>query len=246
MKNKKVLIVDDNDLNRKVFENIICHNYRFDTAINGKEAIHKIKEGFFDLILMDIQMPEMDGITALKVIKEEKLTDSPIIAVSAYSNQNDREYFLATGFDDFIPKPIKPKELLNSILHQFQNQETIKNESAELEENAILDERTLNQLKKYNSEENIKTVYEDFIIEAQDLSDEIKTLIDQGQYHEIGHKLHILKGNAGTLGAMRLFFHASHIESKIKASKFEEILEDYITLQKQIITFRDFLKNQII
>ncbi|MDN3670080.1 response regulator [Echinicola jeungdonensis] len=246
MINKKVLIVDDNDLNRKVFENIIRHNYQFDSAENGKEAINKIKKSSFDLILMDIQMPEMDGITALKVIKEEKLTDSPIIAVSAYSHQNDREYFLATGFDDFIPKPVKPKELLNCIYHQFRNHENIQNQPEELDENFILDEKVLNQLKKYNSRENISTVYEDFIKEAQDLTDEIKLLIERKQFLDIGQKLHILKGNAGTLGAMRLFFHASHFESKIKAAKFEEILEDYITLQKQINTFRDFLNNTII
>src|SRR5690554_3879651 len=101
MKNKKVLIVDDNALNRKVFENIIGYSYLFDVATNGLEAIDKIKSDDFDIILMDIQMPKLDGISAMKIIKEESLSNAPIIAISAYSSQADRDYFLSTGFDDF-------------------------------------------------------------------------------------------------------------------------------------------------
>ena len=73
MKAKKVLIVDDNSLNRKVFEHIIGQIYEFGTASDGREALEKIKTGEFDLILMDIQMPVLDGINTLNVIKNEKI-----------------------------------------------------------------------------------------------------------------------------------------------------------------------------
>lgn len=245
MENKKVLIVDDNNLNRKVFENIIAHDYQFETAENGQEAISKIKTQNYDLILMDIQMPIMDGITALKIIKEENLTIAPIIAISAFSNQNDREYFISAGFDEFIAKPVKPKLLLESIYYQLNNSTKPKSETETTPEaHDILDKKVFNQLKKYNSEENIKMVYDDFIEEAQGIIDEIKNLVNGKNFDDIGEKLHILKGNSGTLGAKKLFIEAGKFEQKIKNAKFENIKEDYLTLQNHFINFKNHLSQQ--
>ena len=88
MKSKKVLIVDDNDLNRKLFENLMGSLVTISTAKNGIEAVELAKKVDFDLILMDIQMPQMDGITAMKKIKQ----DGPchIWAVTAYAEESDR------------------------------------------------------------------------------------------------------------------------------------------------------------
>ncbi len=244
MKNKRVLIVDDNDLNRKVFENIIRHNYLFDTAKNGEEAIEKLRTVRFDIILMDIQMPIMDGITALKTIKEESLTEAPIIAVSAYSEKSDRAYFLSTGFDEFIAKPIKTKELLESIHLHLQHKRPPVPVAQRSVNHEILNLDVLRQLKKYNSPKNIRTVYADFMEEAEVLIGEIKTLIDVGKYAEIGEKLHILKGNSGTLGASRMFQYAASFETKIKESNFTDILQDYLSLQNQLTIFKDYFQDQ--
>ncbi|MBD8487617.1 response regulator [Echinicola sp. CAU 1574] len=245
MENKKILIVDDNNLNRKVLENIICHNYEFESAENGLEAIGKIKKDIFHVILMDIQMPVMDGITALKIIKEEALTDAPIIAISAYSDQTDYEYFLSAGFDEFIAKPVKPKKLLESIQQHLSNYNNAPSSDNHQLTSDILDESVLIQLMKYNTLDNIKTVYEDFDEEAECLIDEIKHLIDVKKYSEIGEKLHILKGNSGTLGAKQLFKHVGIFEQKIKDTNFEDIIEDYLTLQNQLNIFKSHLKDKI-
>ncbi|UCS95617.1 response regulator [Echinicola marina] len=245
MENKKVLIVDDNNLNRKVFENIISHDYQFETAENGQEAIGKIKYQCYDLILMDIQMPVMDGITALKIIKEENLTLAPVIAISAFSNQNDREYFLSAGFDEFIAKPVKPKHLLESIYYQLYNSEKQKrNIEIPTEIPEILDAKVFDQLKKYNSDENIKMVYEDFMEEAQEIINEIGNLVKQNSFADIGEKLHILKGNSGTLGAKKLFIEAGKFEQKIKDVNFEDIEEDYLTLQNHFTNFKNHLHQR--
>ncbi|GGZ27100.1 hypothetical protein GCM10007049_19840 [Echinicola pacifica] len=241
MENKKILIVDDNNLNRKVFENIISHTYPYVSAENGQEAIDKIKEENFDLILMDIQMPVMDGITALKIIKAENLTSAPIIAISAYSDQTDRDYFLSAGFDDFIDKPVKPKDLLESINSHLTQQHPPEDVHKEKECKAVLDINVYKQLRKYNSREDIQTVYEDFFDEAQSLIDEIKSMIDEHNYTEIDEKLHILKGNSGTLGAVKLFKEASFLDQKIKSSNYNDIFEDYLTLQDQLNTFKNHL-----
>lgn len=243
MKNKKVLIVDDNALNRKVFENIIGYSYLFDVATNGLEAIDKIKSGDFDIILMDIQMPKLDGISAMKIIKEESLSQAPIIAISAYSSQADRDYFLSTGFDDFMAKPVRPKDLLESI-HYHVNKSSPQGETQAADYNTNLDGNVLEKLMKYNSMENIKMVYLDFLEEAERLLEEIKYLIENNRYSEIHEKLHILKGNSGTLGAQRFFNACVIFENKIKNFDFKGVREDKLILEKHLADFRNNLKEQ--
>jgi len=249
MKNKKVLIVDDNALNRKVFENIIRHNYLFDTAENGLVALEKIRNEHFDVILMDIQMPKLDGISTLKAIKEDRLSSSPIIAVSAYSDQSDREYFLATGFDDFIAKPIKPKHLLETI--DLQLQEITSHQSSPYVEIGVednntfeLDEGIVTRLLKYNTPENIREVYLDFMAEADELLADIQKIIEQGNYEEIGEKLHIIKGNSGTLGANKIYHFSAFFEKNIKNSNFDNISKDYLKLKRMLDNFRVYFGEQ--
>jgi two-component system alkaline phosphatase synthesis response regulator PhoP len=243
MKNKKVLIVDDNALNRKVFENIIGYSYFFDVATNGLEAIDKIKSNHFDIILMDIQMPKLDGISAMKIIKEESLSNSPIIAISAYSSQADRDYFLSTGFDDFMAKPVRPKDLLESI-HYHVTKSLPQEEKQVANGDPNFDGAVLEKLMKYNSIENIKMVYLDFLEEAERLLEEIKYLIENKRFSQIHEKLHILKGNSGTLGAQRFFNACVIFENKIKNSDFNEIREYNALLEKHLAEFRNNLKEQ--
>lgn len=244
MKNKKVLIVDDNALNRKVFENIIGYSYLFEVAVNGLEALEKIKTAHFDIILMDIQMPKLDGISALKIIREDNLTTSPVIAVSAYSNQSDRDYFLSTGFDDFMAKPVKPKDLLESIHFHLHRSDLSDEKENGGTGSCDLDESIIRKLIKYNSMENIKTVYLDFLEETEGLVEEIKSFVVNNKFAEIAEKLHILKGNSGTLGALNLFNSSAAFENKIKHSDFKGIKDDYLVLEKHLINFKKSLKDQ--
>lgn len=244
MKSKKVLIVDDNALNRRVFEHIIGQLYLFEVAENGKIALEKLKIMHFDLVLMDIQMPIMDGITALAIIKSEHITSCPIIAISAYADQNDRDYFLSTGFDDFISKPIKPKSFLETISNHIdkkvlgQNQ-IMEDEFIDLE----LDTKVLHQLLKYNSPENIKLVYDEFIEETESLLSEIEPLINSEKIKGIGDKLHIIKGNSGTLGAMKIFNSVKQFEKNIKNNIFDNTLKDYLTLIELVKSFKKHIQT---
>jgi len=242
MKNKKVLIADDNALNRRVFQNIISQVYQFDVAENGKEVIQKLKDSHFDVILLDIQMPQLDGINTLKAIKENQLSNAPIVAVSAFAEIKDREYFLSAGFDDFISKPIKPKQLLETINYLIKKSDSSENSSQKLlpnlEETAILDNNILIKLLKFNSIDNIKLVYDDFTAETEKLLGEMEYLIKYGDYQKIGEKLHIIKGNSGTLGALQLFNFSQIFESNIKTGNFDNTLKDYIYLKTLFETFK--------
>jgi len=244
MKNKKVLIVDDNALNRKVFENVMGHNYFFESASDGLEAIDLLKSNQYDIILMDIQMPKLDGISCLKIIKEEEITDIPVIAISAYSNQGDREYFLSTGFDDFITKPVKPKDLLEAIhFHLNKIKTRINIPEKEKDIDVDINESVIQQLLKYHSLDNIKSVYKDFLEEAENLTEEIKILAEFDKFEEIGEKLHILKGNSGTLGVNMMYKVTALFEKKIKNSTTEGINDDIDQLKSSLSEFKQLVEN---
>lgn len=244
MKSKKVLIVDDNALNRSVFENIIGQIYSFEVADNGKSALDKLRVDQFDLILMDIQMPIMDGITALEIIKREQISTSPIIAISAYADENDSAYFLSTGFDDFISKPIKPKLLLEIISNHIQKKKSFKSQEIMHDfDDLELDTKILKQLLKYNSPKNIHLIYEEFILETESLLSEIEPMIKEERLNDIGDKLHIIKGNSGTLGAIKIFNSAKQFEKNIKNNIFDNTLKDYLTLKGLIASFKKHIQT---
>jgi CheY-like chemotaxis protein/HPt (histidine-containing phosphotransfer) domain-containing protein len=246
MKNNKILIADDNALNRRVFQNIIGQVYSCEIAENGREVIQKLKSETYDLILLDIQMPNLDGINTLKIIKEENLTSAPIVAVSAFAESNDREFFLSAGFNDFVSKPIKPKLLLETIqglLKSEESNDSITSGQWKRSNNVILDKGVLIKLLKFNTMENIKMVYNDFIEETSKLLKDIEYLIKYGDYQEIGGKLHIIKGNSGTLGAMEIYTFTQEYEKDIKLGIYTNALKDYIYLKTLFENFKNHCQS---
>jgi len=116
LKEANVLLVEDNLINQKIvilsIKNLVK---KIDVANNGLEAIEKFNAAKYDIILMDIQMPMMDGITATKNIRgiesDKKLVPTPIIAITANALAGDREHCLASGMDEYVPKPVDFKDL---------------------------------------------------------------------------------------------------------------------------------------
>ncbi len=119
-KKRHILVAEDNAVNQKLAKRMLEKlGYRVSIANNGLEAIRMYQKGRFDLILMDVQMPEMDGLTATRNIREIESTLNeeriPIIALTAHAMQGDREKCLEAGMDDYITKPIKRQELEETI-----------------------------------------------------------------------------------------------------------------------------------
>jgi CheY-like chemotaxis protein len=115
-----LLLVEDNEANR-LFVGIILSGagLTYETAKNGLEAVEKFREGTFDLILMDENMPKLNGIGAtaeiLKIEREKGLRHTPIIALTANALVGDRKLFLDAGMDDYLAKPLEPKQLVQTI-----------------------------------------------------------------------------------------------------------------------------------
>ena len=114
-----VLVVEDNEINQSLIKHLFkSWQLDFDLATNGKEAIDKLILKKYNLILMDIQMPEMDGYTATQEIRNKLKSDIPIIAMTAHALEGEREKCLSYGMNEYISKPIR-EQLLHKLITQF-------------------------------------------------------------------------------------------------------------------------------
>jgi two-component system, cell cycle response regulator DivK len=113
----KILIVEDNENNRCLFRDVLTfHGYDIALACDGQEGVDMARALAPDLVLMDIQMPGMDGMTAGAILKGDPATSGlTIIALTSFAMRGDREKILAAGFDGYLAKPISTRELPNLV-----------------------------------------------------------------------------------------------------------------------------------
>lgn len=111
---KKILIAEDNDSNYVLMTYILKKYYQFERAKNGQEAVEKVEKDSFDIVLMDIKMPVMDGLEATKAIKAIR-PELPIVALTANAFDSDRQLAMDAGCDDFLSKPVSSELCLKTI-----------------------------------------------------------------------------------------------------------------------------------
>ncbi len=118
-KKRTILLAEDDEVSRKIVVKYLSQNgYCIITANSGREAVEVFKKQRIDMILLDVRMPEMDGFTAVRLIRKHEIeigSRVPIIAVTACAIKGDREKCLEAGMDDYISKPIDLKKLLEVI-----------------------------------------------------------------------------------------------------------------------------------
>ncbi|MBD2187764.1 response regulator [Pseudanabaena mucicola] len=130
LSNLRILLAEDNAVNQKVALRVLKHlGYQADLAINGKEAVTAIADKSYDLILMDVQMPEMDGLEATKQIRQQQAASAVapviIVAMTANAASDDQSICRNAGMDDYISKPIQIEKLKNLLQHY----ESLKNQN---------------------------------------------------------------------------------------------------------------------
>jgi two-component system, cell cycle response regulator DivK len=113
----QILVVEDNEKNMKLFRDVLlATGYRTLEATTGKEAVDLAAEHSPDLVLMDIQLPDIDGVEALGRLRADSRTASvPVLALTAQAMQGDRERFLAAGFDGYLSKPVNIAEFVATV-----------------------------------------------------------------------------------------------------------------------------------
>lgn len=153
----KVLLVEDEETNRKFTKRLLeRQGHIVITAKTGVEAVNRVMETYFDMILMDIQMPEMDGIRASNIIKKYlKIDHIPIIAITAHAREKDKKEILSNEIDDYISKPISMKNL-SAIIEK--NRIKKKNDYTKVLEEVFKDTYNSNENKTFNYEKLKKII----------------------------------------------------------------------------------------
>lgn len=117
----KVLVVDDSLINLKVATKLLEKEGCFvENVTSGKECLEKVKDNHYDLIFMDIMMPEMDGVETFKKLKEIENFDIPVVTLTADAEPSSKEKYLNLGFNDYIAKPIQI-DILREILNHYKS-----------------------------------------------------------------------------------------------------------------------------
>jgi two-component system cell cycle response regulator DivK len=117
MTGERILVVEDNELNMKLFRDVLAAGgYRTLEATSGGEAVDLATEHAPDLVLMDIQLPDFDGVQALGRLRaNERTATIPVLALTAQAMDGDRERFLAAGFNGYLSKPVNVRELIGTV-----------------------------------------------------------------------------------------------------------------------------------
>ncbi|RQH32868.1 PAS domain-containing hybrid sensor histidine kinase/response regulator [Okeania hirsuta] len=206
----KILLAEDNVVNQKVAINILKNlGYRADVAANGLEVLAALRRQSYDVVLMDVQMPEMDGLTATRQIctEWEKEKRPRIIAMTANAMQGDRENCLAAGMDDYISKPVRLEALTTALSKYGPPQTTTEKDvlpQAELE--GVVDLAVLQELKKMagGNSELLVEVIDCYLEDSPKLLDEMSQAIKQQQAKLLQRSAHSMKSSSASVGANNL------------------------------------------
>lgn len=244
---KRILIVDDNAINRKYARTVLkAGAWHIEEVESGESALLLLEKESFDLILMDIQMPGMDGFECLKRIREDfPHIDSPVLAVTAFSNEKERNAFSEAGFQALITKPIKPSELRSAVTTWLSSSDHKEYSIIHKAEKAdrIIDISVYEDLKRYTRSDSVIDIYEEFENETSDFLEQLNFLVPAKNYPEILSILHTIKGNAGSLGLLVLADHTRQMEGKLKEAHYENLIEDFDLLKGQFSSFVDNYKK---
>ncbi len=252
LENINILLVEDNEINQQIATELLQSiKINVDLANNGRECLNKLKENNnkYNLILMDIQMPEMDGITATKHIKSiEEFKNIPIIALTAHAMQEEIENCKKIGMIDYIGKPIEPTILFDVILKYSQEvKNTISNNGINTIESTNLSIKvpiitgldTIGGLRRVagNKEIYIK-ILKQFYNNYNNCIETIKECMLNNDYESVILTVHSLKGVAGNIGHKQIQTGASELEKAIH-EKNEALISDKLN-------FLEFYLNEFI
>ena len=225
----RVLLVEDNEINRELASQLLRDvGIVVSTAQNGREAVEKVTTESFDGVLMDIQMPEMDGYQAVRAIRaQSELAALPIIAMTANAMLVDRAKALDAGMNDHLPKPIDPGELYAAIKRWFKPHALVSSPQSGTPPAAATDrEVAIDYLDGIDLVDGLKRVagnrplYRNLLLKFRqsqaDAAQEIRQALAAGDRQRAERIAHTIKGIAGSIGAKELQAAAAAVEQRVR------------------------------
>jgi signal transduction histidine kinase/DNA-binding response OmpR family regulator/HPt (histidine-containing phosphotransfer) domain-containing protein len=230
----KLLVVEDNEINQEIVTELLSDNdFKISVANNGLEAIEAVEKDEFDLIFMDIQMPEMDGLEATRNIRKKGYTEVPIIAMTAHAMTGDRDKSLDAGMNDHVTKPLDPNKVYETLVQYIPEKEQLESQAPENEDapetseketvslpNSIPGISIENGLERLNG--NV-TFYIKLLIKFKNAYspsdvDTLKIWLRNNEMSEASRWVHTIKGVSGNIGALDLQTKSMALELSINES----------------------------
>jgi CheY-like chemotaxis protein len=228
----RVLLADDNPVNRMVAARTLAkRGHRVRAVENGADAVAAFGEREFDVIVMDVQMPEMDGLEATARIREQE-RGTPrrvlIVALTAHAMKWDRDRCFAAGMDEYVTKPFQAADLIRAVESR---RETIASQEPPGEQ--ILNFAAL--LERLEGDRSLAAVLAKlFLDEAAPLMDRVRTSLQQGDLDAMGKALHRLRGTLITIGAERAAVPALRLELGSRRGCEDVRSEDLMELEHEL------------
>jgi CheY-like chemotaxis protein len=252
--NKRVLLVEDNVVNQKLATMLLQQlGLTVDVVDSGQKAIQSVQKELYAMILMDCQMPEMDGFEATKAIRKlESLrgTYTPIVAVTALAMVGDKERCIAVGMDDYISKPIDRQMLKIKLNHWLQKDFVLKNQElarkyAQPETTLALEEDPidLEELKDFYADD-LQDVLATFVETTEKLLVEINQAILDHKDAQLAHMAHELKGSSASVGAKGLAKLGLYLERAAGLRDWHDAKDTFAALTSAFARVKYFLRQQ--
>ena len=228
------MLVEDNRINQQMTKKMIeCQDLVVDIADSGKKAVAMVAETDFDAVLMDVQMPGMNGYEATQLIRKKNQHNKlPVIAMTANAMSGDREKCLAAGMDDYIAKPINMEQLFATlekwITQKKGNVIQVKSPTFETDNETLPDETLLpDKLPGIDVSDGIKKLLgnrqlylellQEFYHDYQDAAERMKNLLEEGDSETAKRFIHSLKGISGNLSINSLYQVSKDFEKALMA-----------------------------
>ncbi len=222
----RVLLVEDNTVNQQVAREILeGMGITVDIAGNGREALDALQSRDYDLVLMDIQMPEMDGYEATRQIRAEpRFEKLPVVAMTAHAMSGERDRCLAAGMNEHVPKPIDPVRLFATLGRWLKPADKVPTRQVE-DDGVTLPERLPGidlrwGLERIGGNKRLfRKLLGEFVAHHGRALEVLSQQLNDGEYDSARRELHTLKGVAGNIGALTLQREAARLEQALQAGE---------------------------
>jgi PAS domain S-box-containing protein len=235
----KILVVEDSPVNLKLVVRLLeKRGHTTVSAANGKEALEVYDADTFDLILMDIQMPGMDGFEATSAIREKERatgTHIPIVAMTAHAMKGDRERCLEAGMDRYVSKPIRAGEMIETIestVSGTKDEQGVPSGVEGQSDDVISWEDAVKQME--GDVDLLKEIAEMFLEESPVLMDRMRQATAEGDCKKLERAAHTIKGSVGNFAAKPAFDAAQKLENLGRDGDMNHAVEAFKTLEREI------------
>lgn len=239
-KSLRALIVEDNVVNQMLIRVILSSvGYKCSIASNGLEAFMKVEKEEFNVIIMDVQMPVMDGYTSarkIRTLESKNGKNTVIVGLTAYAMKGDREKVLNAGMDYYISKPFKQEELLSVIngLEEGTQKKDLEREPFNIS----------NFLEKFHHDRAfIQKMAENFSRTTDDYMSRIDNLLSEHDTHELLNATHKLKGSLSMMEAMEASKMISKLDKQIHSGEFIDARVTYTKLVREIYKVKEEIQK---